>query len=149
VQWLAGRRLIPPGSPLLPQDRLAIRHIISLGGLADLRQQQGLIKSCCGIALAQLTGEASPQRPDVFADTNAADLMPNGSHTVLSTGELDQISPPRVARDYAEKARQAGDSAETLVLPGVGHFDEVATSTRAWPPILSAIRRALGLESPR
>jgi hypothetical protein len=80
---------------------LPVRAVVSLGGLADLRREAALIKTSCGRDSAQLAGSASTARPDVFADTNAADLMPTGSHTVLVTGELDTISPPRVAYQYA------------------------------------------------
>jgi acetyl esterase/lipase len=76
-------------------------------------------------------------------DTNAAELMPNGSHTILVTGELDTISPPRVAHDYAARAHAAGDSAEVVILPGASHYDEVAASSPSWPLVAAAIERAL------
>jgi acetyl esterase/lipase len=62
--------------------------------------------------------------------------MPNGSHTILVTGELDTISPPRVAHDYAARARAAGDRAEVVILPGASHYDEVAASSASWPLVL-------------
>jgi acetyl esterase/lipase len=80
----------------------------------------------------------------VFSDTNAGDLMPNGSRTILVTGELDTISPPRVAHDFAARARAAGDSADVVILPGASHYDEVAPTSAAWPRVLRAIEAALG-----
>jgi acetyl esterase/lipase len=145
VQWIAGRGKIAASSPLYRADPLPVRQIISLGGLADLRNERDLIKSSCGRDIVQLTGEASSARPDVFSDTNAADLMPNGSNTVLITGELDTVSPPRVAHDYAARARAAGDSASVIVLPGASHYDEVAASSPSFQLVLPAIRKALGL----
>ncbi|WP_229424942.1 S9 family peptidase [Massilia sp. Se16.2.3] len=122
---------------------LPVRAVVSLGGLADLRRERALIKANCGRDTPELAGEPGPGRPDVYADTNAAELLPNGSHTILVTGELDTISPPRIAHDFAERARQAGDSAEVVILPGASHYDEVATSSHAWPLVLGAIERAL------
>ncbi|WP_426109679.1 alpha/beta hydrolase [Massilia sp. PWRC2] len=148
VQWLAGRSRIAPSSPLFQSGFLPISQIISLGGLADLRREQALIKSSCERELVELTGLPSAARSDVFADTNAAELIPNGSHTVLITGELDTVSPPRVAHDYAERARAAGDSAEVIILPGASHYDEVAASSPAFALVLPAIRAALGLAPP-
>jgi acetyl esterase/lipase len=145
VQWLAGRSRIPTASPLFQPVFLPVRQIISLGGLADLRREQALIKSSCDRDMVQLTGLPGPGRPDVFADTNAAELIPNGSHTVLITGELDTVAPPRVAHDYAARARAAGDSAEVVILPGASHYDEVAASSPAFGLVLPAIRAALGL----
>ncbi len=145
VQWIAGRGRIAPSSPLYQAAPLAVRHIISLGGLADLRREQALIKSSCGRDIVQLAGLPSAARPDVYADTNAAELMPNGSRTVLVTGELDTISPPRAAHDYAARAQAAGDQAEVVILPGASHYDEIAASSPAWKLILPLIEQALGL----
>ncbi|WP_020654242.1 alpha/beta hydrolase [Massilia niastensis] len=144
VQWIAGRARIPRDSPLYRADPLPVRNIVSLGGLADLRHEAALIKSSCGRDTAQLAGEAGPGRPDVFVDTNAAELMPNGSRTWLVTGALDTISPPRAAHDYAARARAAGDAAEVVILPDASHYDEVAATSPAWPRVLQVIERALG-----
>lgn len=145
VQWLAGRKRLPASSPLFRPSFLDIGQIISLGGLADLRNEAALIKSSCERELVQLTGSASASRPDVFSDTNAAELMPNGGNTVLITGELDNVSPPRAAHDYAARAAKAGDRAKVLILPGASHYDEVAVSSPSWPLVLAEIRKALGL----
>ncbi|MET0982701.1 MAG: alpha/beta hydrolase [Telluria sp.] len=145
VQWIAGRSRIPASSPLYRAggSMLPVRAVVSLGGLADLRRERELIKSSCGRDTPELAGQPSAARPDVYADTNAAELLPNGSHTILVTGELDTISPPRVAHDYAARARAAGDSAEVVILPGASHYDEVAASSASWPLVLAAIEGAL------
>ncbi len=145
VQWIAGRGKISPSSPLFQSKILPVRQIISLGGLADLRNEKELIKTSCGREMAQLTGEPSSARPDVYADTNAAELMPNGSRTVLITGALDTISPPRAAYAYAARAQAAGDLAEVVILPNASHYDEIAASSPAWSLILPAIEKALGI----
>jgi hypothetical protein len=137
ASWCSGSRTPQPDSgkqPAVPQqDPLPVKAIVSLGGLADLRRERELIKTSCGRDTPELAGLPGPGRPDVYADTNAAELMPNGSYTVLVTGELDTISPPRVAHDYAARARAAGDSAEVVILPGASHYDEVAASSASWP----------------
>jgi acetyl esterase/lipase len=102
-----------------------------------------LIKTSCGRDTPELAGLPSAARHDVYLDTNAAELIPNGSHTILVTGELDTISPPRVAHDYAKRALAAGDSAEVVILPGASHYDEVAASSPSWPLVMAAIERAL------
>lgn len=146
VQWIAGRARIAPSSPLFQAAPLAVRHIISLGGLADLRREQTLIKTSCGRDLEQLAGMPSAARPDVFSDTNAAELMPNGSSTVLITGELDTISPPRAAYAYAARAQAAGDQARVVILPKASHYDEIAASSPAWKLILPVVEQALGIK---
>lgn len=146
VQWIAGRAKLPKTSPLYQEKFLPINNIISLGGLADLRHEEKLIKSSCDRDIPQLAGSASTDRPDIYSDTNAADLIPNGTRTVLITGELDTISPPRVAHDYAAKAVKTGDHAEVLILPGASHYDEIAATSPAWKMILPVIKQMLGLQ---
>jgi len=145
AQWIVARGKIAASSPLHQASFLPVRHAISLGGLADLRREQALIKTSCGRDMAQLAGTPSAERPDIYADTNAADLVPNGSTTVLITGELDTISPPRAAHDFAARARAAGDQAEVIILPNASHYDEIAASSPAWKRILPVIEQALGV----
>ena len=143
VQWLAARPRIPASSPLFHAGFVPMRRVVSLGGLADLRRESALLKTSCGRDVAELAGTPSAARPDVFSDTNAGDLMPNGSRTILVTGELDTISPPRVAHDFAARARAAGDDAQVVILPGASHYDEVAATSPSWPLVLGAIEAAL------
>jgi len=149
VQWLAARPRIPATSPLYQAHPVPVRHVVSLGGLADLRREAALLKTSCERDVAELAGTPSAARPDVFSDTNAGDLVPNGSRTILITGELDTISPPRVAHDFAARARAAGDAAEVVILPGASHYDEVAATSGAWPRVLRAIETALGIADKR
>lgn len=147
VQWLAGRERVPPSSPVYDANPLRVHEIISLGGLADLQTQAARIANVCDASTEQLAGRPSASRTDVFSDTSAAALIPNGSHTVLINGALDSISPPDVATDYAHRARRAGDSAETIVPPGASHFDEVAATSPSWKLILPVIRKALARDT--
>ena len=145
AQWAGSRARLPRSSPLYVADPLPVPVVISLGGLADLRNEQALIKSSCDRDMAQLAGAASAARPDIFSDTSPAEMLPAGVHTVLIHGEHDNIAPLRVGEDYARRARAAGDSAEVLVLPGGSHYDEVAASSPSWPLILTQVRKALGI----
>lgn len=146
VRWAAGRDRLPPTSPLRGPVALPVRQVISLGTAGgNLRTEGERLKGFCGLDLPTLTGQPGAGRSDVFADTNPSDLLPNGSHTVLINGELDRLSPPSLALEHAALIRQAGDSVETLALPGASHFDEVATRSPAWQLILPVILRLLGL----
>jgi acetyl esterase/lipase len=140
VQWTAGRSRIPASSPLYRSRFLPIREIVSLGGINDLSHWTDL----CGFDLVKLTGSATPNRPNVLSDTSPAELLPNGSHTVLITGELDQQVPLSVATRFAGKARAAGDQIEILALPGASHFDEAAATSPSWITTLAVIKSSLG-----
>lgn len=145
AQWAAARHRLPASSPLFVADPLPAPQVISLGGLADLRNEENLILTSCDRAISQLTGAASAERPDVFADTSPAEMLPCGVRTVLIHGEHDVISPLRAGEDYARRAMAAGDAARVVVLPGASHYDEVAATSPAWQIVSAEIRQALGL----
>lgn len=145
AQWAGSRARLPRSSPLYVADPLPVPVVISLGGLADLRNEAALIKSSCDRCSAQLAGTASAARPDIYADTSPAEMLPSGVRTVLIHGELDSVSPPRVGQDYARRARDAGDAADMVVLPGASHYDEVAATSPAWTIVAAQIRQALGM----
>ena len=145
AQWAGSRARLPRSSPLYVADPLPVQVVISLGGLADLRNEQALIKTSCDRDMVQLAGVASAERPDIFSDTSPAEMLPAGVRTVLIHGEFDNISPLRVGQDYARRAQAAGDAAEVLMLPGGSHYDEVAATSRSWPIVLEEIRKALAL----
>lgn len=146
AQWGASRARLPAASPLYTADPLKVTQVISLGGLADLRHEEALIKRSCDRDRAQLAGLSSAARPDVFADTSPAEMLPGGFRTVLVHGEFDTVSPPRVGRDYARRAAAAGDRADVVLLPGGSHYDEVSAASPSWRIVAGEIRKALGLE---
>jgi acetyl esterase/lipase len=143
AQWAASRHRLPAWSPAWTPDPLALPTVISLGGLADLRHQAALIHSSCERSAAQLAGTPTDARPDVFADTSPAELLPAGIRTILIHGEHDIVSPPSTGTAYAARAKAAGDPADVIVLPGASHYDEVAATSPAWAIVEREIRRAL------
>jgi acetyl esterase/lipase len=145
AQWAAARARLPRSTPLFVAAPLPVPVVISLGGLADLRNEAALIRCSCERDTAQLAGQPSAARPDVFADTSPAELLPCGARTVLIHGEFDTISPLRAGEDYARRARAAGDAAEVIVLPGGSHYDEVSAGSPCWPVVRGQIRKALGM----
>lgn len=145
AQWLAGRGRIPSDSPLYQEHFLPIHEVIGLGSLADLETQKRRLHSTCDREQIELTGLATADRPDPLVDTNPLALIPNGSHTLLIHGSRDHQVPPSVGRSAVRRLQKAGDPAELLVLPGAGHFDEVAFHRPAWQLILPRVRAALGM----
>lgn len=145
AQWAGARARLPRNSPLYVADPLPVPTVISLGGLADLRNEAALIKTSCGRDTAQLAGSPGAGRPDVFADTSPAEMLPAGVRTVLIHGEFDTVSPPRAGHDYARRAIAAGDAAEVITLPGGSHYDEVAAASPSWSIVSAQIRKALGI----
>jgi acetyl esterase/lipase len=144
AQWAVSRHKLPEWSPAWAPQPLKINTVISLGGLADLRNEAALIRRTCDRETAQIAGLPSASRPDVFADTSPAEMLPTGVHTILIHGEHDDISPTVTGENYARRAKAAGDQAEVLVLPGGSHYDEVSAESKAWGIVNTQIRKALG-----
>jgi acetyl esterase/lipase len=144
AQWAVSRHKLPEWSPAWAPQPLPIRTVISLGGLADLRNEAALIRRTCDRETAQIAGMPSAQRPDVFADTSPAEMLPAGVRTILIHGEHDDISPTATGENYARRARAAGDPADVLVLPGGSHYDEVSADSKAWAIVNAQINLALG-----
>lgn len=59
-------------------------------------------------------------------------MLPTGVRTVSITGVLDDNWPPYVAADWVDAARAAGDDAEEIFIPDIGHFEIVDTRYPAW-----------------
>ncbi len=144
AQWAVSRHKLPEWSPAWTPQPLPIKTVISLGGLADLRNEAALIRTSCDCESSFIAGKPSAQRPDIFADTSPAELLPAGVHTVLIHGERDTISPTVTGENYARRARAAGDTADVLVLPGGSHFDEVSADSKSWLIVSAQINKALG-----
>ena len=128
-------------------DAVAIGH--SAGGhLALWAAAQGLVRAAVGQAAVSnlreglrlgLSGgvveELLADAADV-ASASPAERLPLGVPQLLVHGEDDAIVPLSMSRDYVEAARAAGDRAELVALPGVGHFEHLDPATEAWAAVV-------------
>lgn len=134
--WAASRAKLPRMSPLWRADPLKIAAVVSLGGIGDLKGQAHIFAGACGPEpIPRIIGLAD--RPDAYADTSPAELLPTGARITMISGELDHVMPPATGRDYADRARRAGDPAEAVAIPGASHFDVVIPSTEAWTSVVA------------
>lgn len=131
--WLAARRGLPATSPLASANPLAIHTVVPTGALPDLDVALHLPGNQCGsTGVPRLVGAPSAQRPDVYADTCAAALLPIASDVVLVYGALDDIAPPSVAHAYVAKARARGQIVRYVEVLGEAHVELIAPGTAAW-----------------
>ena len=131
--WLAALRNLPTISPLAGGEPLRIDHVISLGGLPDLEAAAASPDNGCGVeVVAQLVGTNTAAHPDPYADTSVPRLLPIGVPQDLVNGREDRIIPYRLALDYLEKARAAGDRVALHTVAETGHVELVAPGTAAW-----------------
>jgi acetyl esterase/lipase len=142
--WAASRGRLPRTSPLIAPHPFSLRAVIGLGSVGDLAHATGALPEACGAQILEaVVGAATAARPDVYADTSPAQLLPSGARTILITGAVDPITPPAYATTYADEVKAAGGSVELRIVPGAGHFDVVTVGTPAWRVVQEAIARAL------
>jgi acetyl esterase/lipase len=135
---------LPPSSPVLHGNPLAIGTVVSLGGLPDLEEAARPPGSGCGTEIIErLIGPASPERQDRFADTSVPRLAPLGVRQILVNGDRDRIIPTSYAEGYARPMRAAGDDVRVRMVDRTGHVELVAPGTAAWAAAVEEIVRAL------
>lgn len=140
--WLAARRKLPAHSPLASADPLPIAAVVNLGGLPDLKADKAATDNACGPAVIDLiAGPPSAGRPDVYADTSPAELLPLGARQAVVNGEEDPVAPPWLGRAYADRVKASGDPLETVVIPDTGHAELIAPGTAAWSREVELIER--------
>ncbi|MEA3045233.1 MAG: hypothetical protein QOH47_3071 [Sphingomonadales bacterium] len=140
--WLAGRPRLPADSPLRSADPIAIRAVVSLGGLPDLEEAARSENGCGNEVIGRLTGGR-------FADTSIPRLAPLGVRQVLINGRQDRIIPVAYAEGYAVPMRAAGDDVRVRMIERTGHVELIAPETAAWAAAVEEIERALHLRGPR
>ena len=135
--WLAGRPRLPAGSPLRSGNPIAIRTVISLGGLPDLEEAARPPGSGCGTeVIARISGGR-------FAETSVPHLAPLGVSQVLINGLQDRIIPTAYAQGYARPMRAAGDDVRIRMIDRTGHVELVSPGTAAWAATVEEIEQAL------
>jgi acetyl esterase/lipase len=140
--WLAARPRLPPRSPLHTAEPLAISLVVSLAGVADLRQAWRLRLG--GGVVKTLLGGTPEEVPDRYDAASPAALLPLGRKVrqVLVHGGRDTIVPAVVSRDYQRAAAARGDVAELVELLDAGHFEVIDPADRAWQRIRQVMARA-------
>ncbi len=128
--WLAARPRLPKDSPLRVKAPLRVDHVISLGGLPDLKATAESPDNGCGTeVVGRLVGTG---RTDPWRDTSVPRLMPLGVPQDLINGREDRIIPYRFATQYVADAEAKGDRATLHTVPATGHVELVAPETAAW-----------------
>ena len=136
--WAASRHQLPTGSPWRTEGPARF-GVVALAAVSDLAAcyRLNLGRGAAGAFM----GGGPKRRPDRYAVADPSVLLPVGQRVRLIHGALDDVVPPQMSAEYAERARTAGDAdVECLLLPDAGHFELIDPLSAAWPAVEDAFR---------
>ena len=144
--WLASRHALDRASPLFGGAPMSVRGVVSIGGIADLREFYTRERTTCGNpAVESLLGGTPDSVPARLREASPIERLPLGVPTVHIAGERDFIAPIAVRDAYVTAARARGDSARVITIVGDGHFEAMTPYKAAGRAVIDAIRGLLDL----
>ena len=134
--WAASRSRLPADSAW--HRTASVGGVVALAAVSDLAAcaEQDLGRG----AAALLMGGGPDRYPGRYAQADPARLVPAAAPVRLVHGELDDVVPSAMSREYAERAAIAGGDVACDVLPGTGHFEVIDPLSGAWSRVLAAFR---------
>jgi acetyl esterase/lipase len=142
--WAAARPRLKPFSPLFVVDPLVPAGVINLAGRMDMSEGIDAYEATSRAAVVrQLLGGMPADVPVRYADSSPARLLPLGVRQVMIWGSGEDNVPQDQAERYVTAARQAGDDARLIIVPGVGHFETASPNSTAWTTVLESIEGLL------
>ena len=94
-------------------------------------------------AVEDLLGGGPADVPDRYGLASPIARLPLGGPVVAVHGDADGDVPIRQSERFVVAARAAGDPAEMVRLPGVGHFAMIDPASQAWRVCRDAAQRLL------
>ena len=131
--WLAGRKGF--------SDPIALKGVVSLAGVADLRQGYELKLS--NTIVGEFMGGSPETVPDRYQYGSPAELLPLRVPQRLIHGTLDTNVPFAISKDYVAKAKAKGDDAQLITLEGARHFELIDPRTKEFEVVLKTLRGLL------
>src|SRR5262245_14222210 len=129
--WLAARKALPKDSPVHSADPLALRGVVSLAGITDLRRAG----TACDSNVPQLMGGSATDKTAIYDQASPIELLPLGVPSAIVHGSSDNIIPLEMAKEYADAAKKKGDDAKLVVIEKAGHFEVVDPKSFAWEAV--------------
>lgn len=116
---------------------LVLRGAVALAGITDLvaAHEQNLGRG----AVASLMNGTPAERPREYSQSSPLQLLPLGLPVILLHGSEDDAVPLEHAIHFANAAREAGDSAQLITLPEVGHMDFLEPGSAAYEAFVAAL----------
>jgi acetyl esterase/lipase len=139
--WAAARRNLPQGIDLIKGDPLPVRGVVSLAGVADLRQ--GFELKLSNTVVADLLGGSPELVSERYRMGSPRELLPLRVPQRLIHGTLDTNVPIEISRDYATAAAARGDDAVFIPLEGARHFELIDPRAKEFEAVRQAVLELL------
>ena len=139
--WLGGSHRLPKSSALHVDQKPWLTAVISLAGVADLRNAWDL-RLGSG-AVDSLIGGSPNQYPQRYSEGSPIELMPMGLRQVLIHGREDEIVPIIQSECFVQRAATVGDKASLVPLERVGHFELIDPKSKAWDAVAGSALEVL------
>jgi len=117
------------------KETLALRGVIALAGITDLRRTG----TACDTEVGKLMNGTAPERAASYDEASPILRLPLRVKQVIVQGDSDRIIPTTMATSYVEQAKAKGDDVQLLLLEKAGHFEVVDPQAAAWAKVKSAI----------
>ncbi|HXQ61418.1 MAG TPA: prolyl oligopeptidase family serine peptidase [Acidimicrobiales bacterium] len=138
--WAAGRHRLPddaPGSSVT----VAVRGALSLSGISDLAA--ALASGVGGDAVGRLLLTGRCSTPERLCKASPVALLPLGVPQTLFHGLRDTVVPPSMSERYVARARETGDDALYVPLPGIGHREMIDPRGTVWDAVAAHLGAVL------
>ncbi|MCY4536828.1 MAG: alpha/beta hydrolase [Chloroflexi bacterium] len=140
--WLAGRHKAPPASPLYAADSLPIAGAVTLAPIADIGF--AVEKKLSSDALLLVMGGSPALAPANYDAGSPSELLPLGRPQAHIVGTED-VGIMNNVKHYLAAAASAGDQAQLIEVPRVGHFEIVSTGAQAFRIVRETISSLLAM----
>jgi acetyl esterase/lipase len=134
--WVAGRGRVAVGNQLHSTAGQPIRAAIAASGVCDFHRQWS--ERLTGV-FAELFGGSPEEKADAYESISPARLLPLGIPQLLLHGTADSTVPLSFSLEYVALARERGDEATIVEVPGGEHTDTRDVSSPHWPQVRTAI----------
>lgn len=124
--WAASR---PPGP-------VPIRQVVGLAAICDLAAARR--EGVGGRSVERLL-DTAPDPHAALRDASPCEHLPLGVPQLLVHADDDEQVPASQSRHHWRAAREAGDSAELVVLPSGGHFSLIDPGAAGWATVTARL----------
>ncbi len=119
----------------------AVHGAVSLAGVVDLAE--GARRNLGNGAVQAFMGGTPDEIREQYAQASPRARLPLGVPQVLIHGEVDDVVPIELSREYQQAAEAAGDDVRLHAIAAAGHFALIDPLSRAWPTVEAAVMTLL------